>query len=123
GALFGLLHGLLKLLLQQAGLVLLRVNSLAENGLLASFLLTHGFGGGFKVIEGFGLDGRYVRDHGPGVWSHLEHRAAARAADFKGLGGRLCHREIVCQLRELPKSRKLPKIARIEALLVMNIEQ
>ncbi len=85
GGLFGLFDGLLKLFFQKAGLVLFRVHSLAEEGLLAAFLLAHGLGGRIEIAEHLRLDGCDMRDYRAGGRIHLQRRATAGTGNLKGL--------------------------------------
>ena len=62
----------------------LGLDGLAEDGLAAAVLLTHGAGGRFHVAEHFGLHRCSVRDDRLRVGINLEHGAAARASHLEG---------------------------------------
>src|SRR5581483_1504854 len=85
--LFGLLHGLLELLLQQIGLVLLRVHRLAEDGLATAILVLQRPGRFIKIRERLRFDGRGMRDDRLGCGIHLQYGGAARARNFKSSCG------------------------------------
>src|SRR5579871_3461515 len=98
-----LLHGFLKLLLQQVSLVFLCLHRLPEHGFAAVVLLLHGARRFFYIVEGFRHLGRGVGDHSLGLRVHLQHRIAARASNFEGCRslGRLGHNVMIPQNRWL----------------------
>jgi len=80
---FGLLHGFLKLLLEQIRSVSLSFDRLLEDRFAASVLLAHGLGRRLHVVKHFRLYRRGVSDDGARLHVDLQHRAAARAGYFE----------------------------------------
>ena len=83
GRFLGAFHRFLKLLLEQVGAILLRLDGLTKNRFLAAILLAHRAGGIFKVRESFRRCRGGMRDHRLRAWVHFQDGIAARAGDFK----------------------------------------
>src|SRR5580698_4900824 len=88
--LFRLPQRFLKLLLEQIGGVLLRLNRLLKNRVAPAVLLAHGFGGGLHVVESFRFYGSSVRDDCACFVVNFEHGIAAGTSHFES-GGLLRH--------------------------------